>query len=258
MQNKKNILISNDDGISADGIKYLYETLKLDYNVFVVAPHTEKSASSLSTTIKNPLHIHKLKWDDNENIYQITGTPADCIKMSLSVLFDTKFDLIVSGINKGTNSGRNLLYSGTLGCVIEGAMRGFLGIAFSCHEFMNPNYKKILKYIPKIIDFFLENKPDEGTIINVNFPSKDKEIKGFKLARQGQSRWLEKPDKRLHPEGYDYYWLGVHWKDYKEEANSEIEHLKEGYITATPVHVNELTDHKYLNLKKDEFENSFF
>ncbi len=255
--NKPLILISNDDGISAPGIKHLANSLAQDFSLAIVAPHGEKSGAGLSTTMIKPLHIHKVKWENNTPAWKVTGTPADSVKLALSVLLERKPDLIVSGINRGSNAGRNILYSGTVGCVIEGAFRNIPGIAFSCTDLEKPNYQRFEKYIPSIVNHFLENKPPYGSFINVTFPENNLEIKGFKMARQGQSRWFENPDKRTHPEGHNYYWLGGEWLDHDEHDDSEIKYLNQGYITAAPIHVNELTDVEFLKKHKENFEKLF-
>ncbi|MBN2479139.1 MAG: 5'/3'-nucleotidase SurE [Parachlamydiales bacterium] len=260
MENNKKpyILISNDDGISAPGIKHLWNALHEQFDVVIVAPNSEKSGAGLSTTMFKALHTFKVKWPNDTVAYRVTGTPTDSIKLALSSLLERKPDLIVSGINRGSNAGRNILYSGTCGCAIEGALRGFPGIAFSCDELDDPSYENFEKYIPDIVNHFLKNRPPFGTFINVTFPEKTLEIKGFKMARQGKSRWFESPDKRQHPEGHQYFWLGGEWLFHEEDILDGDTHLvKQGYITAVPIDVTELTHHDYLEKNKQDFENLY-
>jgi 5'-nucleotidase len=255
MTTKRKILITNDDGIFAPGIKHLWTALKDHAELFIVAPATERSGCGLATTSTKPLALKQIDWEDNTPAWSVSGTPADCMKLALSVILKIKPDLIVSGINKGSNSGKNVLYSGTVGGVIEGVLRNIPGLAFSCENFMNPNFAFFEKYIPPIVEFFSENPLPFGSFINVTFPSHpQKGINGLKMARQGKGYWVENPDRRTHPEGHIYYWLGGQWKDYKEEEISDVALLKQGFITAVPIHVAELTDHSLLEKHKDSFE----
>lgn len=252
------ILISNDDGIDAEGIKYLWLALHEKYDVAIAAPHIEKSGSSMATTMLKPLHIHKVNWEKNTPAWKITGTPTDTVKLALSVLLKRKPDLVVSGINKGTNAGANVLYSGTVGCAIESSMRNIPAIAFSCYDLYQPAYDKAVKYIPGIVDYFLNNLPTYGTLLNVTFPKKELPIKGIKLATQGKTRWFETPSERLHPEGHYYYWLGGKIQDVDgENETSDTYLLEKGYITLTPIKVTELTDLTYLEKTKENFEKYF-
>jgi 5'-nucleotidase len=253
------VLVTNDDGIHALGIKHLCNALKGYAEFVVVAPASEQSAVSLSTTIRHPLRIEKIHWEDHSNIWSVTGTPADCVKLALSVLLDYRPDLVIAGINRGTNAGRNVLYSGTVAATIESVIQGIPAIAFSCRDYIDPNYRCIEKYIPLVMQYVLEHPLPKGTLLNVNFPEKKFEgIKGFKLARQGNEYWGENPDMRHHPaEGHSYYWLGAKLKQSEEDEESDITWLKRGYMTAVPVHIGDLTDHQYLQAKRALFENLF-
>ena len=201
MSEKPYILISNDDGINAPGIKHLWKSLHETYDVVIVAPHREKSGMGLATSLLRPLHSFDVKWENNTPAWKITGTPTDSVKIALSSLLEKQPDLVVAGINKGSNAGTTVLYSGTVACTIEATLRNIPGIAFSCYDFDNPNYQICEKYIPHIVDHILKNPMPKGTLLNVTFPSNNLEIKGFKMARQGKGRWIESPDKRKHPEG---------------------------------------------------------
>jgi 5'-nucleotidase len=258
MDKKAFILISNDDGIYAPGIKHLWNCLNDKYEVAIVAPHKEKSGFSLATTMLRPLHILEVNWEKETPAWKITGTPTDSIKLALSVLLEKKPNLIVSGINKGSNAGLNVLYSGTVACVIEAVLRGIPGIAFSCFELKDPPYEIAEKYIPFIVEHFLKYPPPKGTLINVTFPKKQLGIKGIKMAKQGHGKWIETPDERLHPEGHYYYWLGgkhENSKDDDEDCDTYL--LNQGFITLVPIHVQKLTDYEYLNKQKGIFDKEF-
>lgn len=255
MNKRPNILITNDDGINALGIKHLWNSLKNFADLTIIAPHMEQSAVGLSISIRQPLHIQAVTWANPTKAWSVTGTPADCVKLALKVILDSPPDLVVSGINRGTNAGRNVLYSGTVAGAIEGVMHNIPGVAFSCNDFIDPDYQLVEKYIPTVIKHVLEHPLPSGTLLNVNFPEKVHGIKGFKMARQGKEHWSENPDKRTHPvEGHDYYWLGNTIATFDEDTESDIAWLKQGYVTAVPIHIGELTDHAHLKKSKSHFE----
>lgn len=236
------LLITNDDGIDAPGIFHLWEAVHEFADVAIVAPHTEKSGSGLSITWKKPLHIHPVSWQKNTPAWSVSGTPADCVKMALAVLLEKKPTMIISGVNRGSNAGRTVLYSGTIGGVIEGSLKNIPGIAFSFSDFDIPPLSATQKYIFPVIQHFIDHPLPHGTLLNVNFPYHCKEkIQGFLMAKQGKSYWQEAPDRRVHPEGAPYYWLGGAWGSVEEDPQSDVALLEQGYVTAVPIHVGELT-----------------
>jgi 5'-nucleotidase len=225
----------------------------------VVAPANEQSAVSLSATIRRPLLIEQIEWDKKVPVWSINGTPSDCVRLALNVILEEKPDLIVSGINRGNNSGRNILYSGTVAAAIESVIHEIPAIAFSCHDFVNPNYHLVTKYIPLVAEYVLNHPLPRGTLLNVNFPSATHgTIKGFKMTRQGKEYWGENPEKRYHPvEGHSYYWLGAKLREFAEDEECDITWLNRGYVTAVPVHIEDLTDHQHLAKAKMSFEELF-
>lgn len=259
MKTRPHILITNDDGIHSPGIKQLWDALKDVANVTVIAPASEQSAVGLSVTIRHPIRIEKLDWHQHEQAWSVTGTPADCVKMALNVVMEKRPDIIMSGINRGGNAGRNVLYSGTVAGAIEGTLQGIPSVAFSCWDYKDTDYSVASKFIRPMLQHVLENPLPRGTLLNVNFPSKAcKEIKGVKLTRQGKEYWAENPDKRLHPaEQSAYYWLGVRLAEFNEEEDCDVVWLKKGYVAAVPVHIDELTDHNHLLKQKQKFEEFF-
>lgn len=256
MQKSLNILMTNDDGIGASGIRHLWSALKHKAHLTIVAPSAEQSAVGLSITLRHPLHINACTWFDHTPAWSINGTPSDCVKLGLGVIMEAKPDLVVSGINRGNNSGRNMLYSGTVAAAIEAVIHDIPGIAFSCYDYHETDYALVESYIPKIIDYILQHPMPKGTLLNVNFPSKShKKIHGIKFTRQGQGYWMENPDKRSHPTEYhSYYWLGAKLYECEEEADSDVYWLQRGYATAVPIHVGELTHHLYLASQKSHFD----
>lgn len=258
---KPRILITNDDGVHAPGIKHLWKALKDIADVTIVAPAVEQSAAGLSITIRRPLHIEEIRWnDESTGIWSVNGTPSDCVKLALSVIMPEPPHLIVSGINRGSNAGRNVLYSGTVAAVIEGILHDIPGIAFSVGDYQNPNYERITDHIPKIVDYAIKHPLPLGTLLNVNFPKQHLgEIKGIKMTRQGREFWVENPEKRDHPvEERHYYWLGAQLAQYPEHEDSDIAMLNQGFATAVPIHISELTDLNHMESQKqlfDEFVN---
>lgn len=253
-----NILITNDDGIDSPGIWHLWHAVKDFAKITIVAPQSEQSVTALSITTRTPLRIKQREWESAE-AYMVNGTPADCVKMAFSVIMKQPPDLVLSGINRGTNAGRNVLYSGTCGGAIESALRGVPGIAFSISDYENPEFAFTKTFIPQVIDFTVKYPLPKETILNVNFPKLTKEgVKGVKLARQGREYLLESPLQREHPsEGGAYFWMGMKFTPCEEHENSDVHLLKQGYMTAVPVHVGELTHFHHLDQHKDLFEQHF-
>ena len=243
MTSRPFLLITNDDGIHAPGIKHLWQAVHEFADVAIVAPHVEKSGCGLSITWAKPLRLHPCSWDLNTPAWSLNGTPADCVKMALSVVLEKRPNMIISGINRGSNAGRTVLYSGTVGGVIEGALKNIPGIAFSFSDLETPPVTATREYIFPLIRHFLKHPLPHGTFLNVTFPNDCKNgVKGFRMAKQGRGYWIESPDKRIHPEGLPYYWLGGKWAPFEEDSESDVALLEQGYITGVPIHVGELTD----------------
>lgn len=253
MQKKPYLLITNDDGIEAPGLFALYRAVCNFAEVVIIAPASEQSGVGAAISLRNPLQIQSVSWPNNPAVWKITGTPADCVRLGLHTILDRRPDLILSGINRGSNAGRTILYSGTVGAVIEGTMKDVPGIAFSSVNYKNPNYEQFKEFVQPIVLQCLTQPMPKGTLLNVNFPNAEK-IQGIKLAYQGMGYWMEDPEQRLHPEGHEYYWLGGKWSTHEEEEGSDVYLLEKGYITAVPIHVNQLTDKTLLAERKQLFE----
>lgn len=256
---KPTILITNDDGIWAPGIRHLCNSVKEACNVVVVAPAFEQSGVGLSVTLHTPLQAKEVDFGDNRvQAWQVNGTPADCVRMALRVLLSSPPDMVLSGINRGGNAGRNILYSGTIGGIIDAAFRGLPGIAFSCEDKKDPGYTCFEDQILPLVQYLLKHPLPSHNFLNVSFPSEHKyNHKGIRLAKQGMSHYIENPEKRTHPEGSEYYWMGCGHKEYEEPEESDISLLKQGYVTAVPVQVGELTNHEIFHSRKDSFLDHF-
>lgn len=169
MKPKPHLLIINDDGIHAPGIKHLWKTLVDDFDLTIVAPASEKSGMGIAITVREPLHIDRVFWEKETPAWKITGTPADCVRLGISVILKQKPDLIVSGINQGSNTGTTVLASGTVGAVIEGALRNVPGIAFSCEDFISPDFdNSIFEDDPDAFVLFAEREGVKLGLIQAN------------------------------------------------------------------------------------------
>lgn len=246
------ILLTNDDGINAEGIRTLWEGLKDFADLAIVAPAVEQSGKGVSVTFYGPIRAESKSFFENTPAFAAHGTPADCVKLALGGLLDWTPDLIVSGINHGSNAGRGILYSGTVGCVIQGTLQNIPGIAFSYTCPDADVFPHVKPYLFPIVEYALEHPFPKGTFLNVNFPKKT--IQGIKMARQGLEYWYETPRKVEHPEGHLEFHLEMSLQDHDEHPESDIALLKAGFVTAVPIHINELTDHTHLEEKRTHFD----
>ena len=251
--NRPKILITNDDGVYAEGIKALWQSVADFADVMVVAPSENVSGAGVSITLNNPLRMEEIEWASGKMAWKVSGRPADCVKLGLNAFAPGKPDLILSGINRGSNSGRTVFYSGTVGGVIEGALRRVPGIAFSYENYDSPDFNQLKKYILPIVQHTLAHPLPDGTILNINFP--DQPFKGIRLAQQGLGYMNDDPDKRIHPtEKTPYYWLGEKWEHHDEPHDSDVVLLSQGYITAVPIRVQELTHQLHIDNHRSVFE----
>tara|TARA_B100001063_G_scaffold60716_1_gene54824 strand:+ start:210 stop:980 length:771 start_codon:yes stop_codon:yes gene_type:complete len=247
------ILVTNDDGISAPGIRSLIGVMNKIGNVIVIAPDSPQSAMSHAITINSTLHCNKIKIDDGPQIeYSCSGTPADCVKLGINEILDVKPDLCVSGINHGSNSSINVIYSGTMSAAIEATIEGVPAIGFSLLDYeWNANFNHIEKYIKEITLKALRNGIPNGTTLNVNFPNMDKgEIQGVKICRQAKAYWIEKFDKRTNPLGKEYYWLTGDFVNNDKNKDTDEFALKSGYISIVPVK-HDFTDYDSISKIQD-------
>ena len=248
MKTKPLILVTNDDGITAPGLRSLIEVMNEIGEVVVVAPDSPQSGMGHAITINSTLYCDKIKVTDGPQLeYSCSGTPADCVKLAINELLDKKPDLCVSGINHGSNSSINVIYSGTMSAAIEAGIEGVPAIGFSLLDFKwNANFKPLKEYIKKISLEALKKGIPKDVVLNVNFPLlKNGKIKGMKICRQARAYWVEEFDKRTNPMGREYYWLtGTFINEDKGEDTDEWA-LNKGYISIVPTQFD-LTAHHSL------------
>lgn len=246
MKNQKPlILVTNDDGVSAPGIRALINVMATIGEVIVVAPDKPQSAMGHAITINNTLYLNKIsKENDSITEYSCSGTPVDCVKLAVNEILKRKPDLCVSGVNHGSNSSINVIYSGTMSAAVEAGIEGIPAIGFSLLNYnWDADFEPVKSFIKKIVLETLEKKLPEGVILNVNFPKlKEKEIKGIKICRQAKALWVEKFDKRQTPFGKDYYWLSGEFVNQDKGNDTDEWALENGYISVVPVQFD-LTAH---------------
>ena len=243
------ILVTNDDGITAPGIRALIEVMKEIGEVVVVAPDSAQSGMGHAVTINNTLTLEKVQIDaELEHEYACSGTPVDCVKIALGQILDRRPDLCVSGINHGSNSSINVIYSGTMSAALEAGMSGIPAIGFSLLDFSwNADFEQIKTFVKKITTQALENGIPKEVVLNVNFPRLlTEEIKGIKVCRQAKAVWIEDFDKRMSPNGKEYYWLKGEFVNQDKGEDTDEWALRNGFISIVPVHFD-LTAHHAIN-----------
>ena len=238
MSNKPLILVTNDDGISAPGIRTLISIMNEIGKVVVVAPDSPQSAMGHAITINSTLQCRKIKIDDGpQEEYSCSGTPADCVKLGINEILKKKPDLCVSGINHGSNASINVIYSGTMSAAIEASVEGVPAIGFSLLDYsLKANFNPTKNIIKRITIKALSEGIPARTALNVNFPNLDEtEIKGIKVCNQANTYWIEKFDKRTNPQGREYYWLTGEFINNDKSEESDEWALKNGYVSVVPV-----------------------
>ncbi len=243
------ILVTNDDGITAPGLRALIRIMKQIGEVIVVAPDSPQSGMGHAITIDNTLYSKKVVIDKEEGApseYSCSGTPADCVKLALQEILDRKPDICVSGINHGSNASINVIYSGTMSAAIEAGIEGIPAIGFSlCDYSWEADFSYTAKSIQKIVTEALMHGIPKGVVLNVNIPKIDNEPKGIKVCRQARANWKEKFDKRISPTGKDYYWLTGEFELLDNGEDTDEWALSEGYVSVVPTQFD-LTAHQVI------------
>lgn len=261
------ILISNDDGIVALGIRVLANTMaKEGHEVTVVAPDVERSATGHGITMHQPIRAEKMEgiFEPQVKAYACSGTPSDCVKLALDALLEDKPDFVLSGINQGANLATDILYSGTVSAAMEGTIEGITSIALSLNSFINKEFQPSANFAVKLINQLKENPLPKPTLLNVNIPAiPETEITGVKITCQGIRHYMDIFEKRVDPRGKSYYWLsGTVEEDLQQpqlmnlpsDVSTDVFGNQENYITITPLQYN-LTD--VLTIKHLQKQNLF-
>lgn len=233
---EKLILVCNDDGVTAPGINALIEVVKPLGKVVVVAPDKPQSGMGHAITINSTLRYTTIKKEPNLEIHSCTGTPVDCVKLAVNVILERKPDIVVSGINHGSNASINVIYSGTMSAAIEGCLEGIPSVGFSLlNHSIDANFNPSKPYVKKIAEWVLKQGLPQGVCLNVNIPNlSESELMGFKICRQARANWEEEFDKRKDPGGNDYFWLTGVFKNYDQGRDTDIWALSNNYISVVP------------------------
>ncbi len=229
------VLISNDDSINAPGIMRLVDCVPENVDIIVVAPAAPQSGQSSALTVGMPLRINSLPDYKNARIFTVNGTPADCIKLAMHAIVPRRPDLVLAGINHGSNSGCNVIYSGTMGAVIEGCIRGITSCGFSIlHHSMNADFTMCIPFVKDIIEELLRSPLPQGVCLNVNIPARVNP-KGVKICRAATGVWANEYARYTDPTGNPFYMLQGHFVNNEPEATDTDEYwLTQGYISAVP------------------------
>jgi 5'-nucleotidase len=250
------ILVTNDDGIMAPGIRNLIAFMLELGEVVVVAPDKGQSGMGHAVTITQPLRLERIAVDGDHIEYSCSGTPVDCVKLAVNKVLHRKPDILVSGINHGSNASINVIYSGTMSAAIEGAMEGIPSIGFSLLDFrFDADFMAAKKYIQQIVINVLDHGLPVGNCLNVNIPAvKEDKIKGVRVCRQANANWVEEFDHRKDPRGKDYYWLTGKFQLHEDVDETDEWALVNNYISLVPIQFD-FTAHKLIpGLKNWKFD----
>ena len=241
------LLLTNDDGIYAKGIEALYEELRREHEVLVVAPETEQSAVGHAITLMDPLRVKPVNRNGAFFGYAVNGTPADCVKLAIKELMEAPPDLVVSGINLGANVGINVIYSGTVSAATEGTILGIPAIAVSINSIRTPDFEPAALFAGSLVRAVAREGLPPRTLLNVNVPALPAaEIKGVRVTRQGVTRFVERFERRVDPRDSVYYWQCGSTPLFEEDGDTDGSALAEGYISVTPIHYD-LTNYAFLD-----------
>lgn len=231
------ILITNDDGITAPGIKNLVEAAKTLGKVVVVAPDKAQSGMGHAITIGTPLRMNKVDMFGDVEAWQTSGTPVDCVKLAVDKILHRKPDICISGINHGANHSINVIYSGTMSAAMEASIESIPSIGFSLLDYrFEADFSAAVFYANKIIKTVLENNLDKHLLLNVNIPSvPKKEIKGIKICKQAYAKYKEEFDERIDPHGKKYYWLTGEFINFDKDKDTDVWALQNNYVSVVPV-----------------------
>lgn len=235
--NKPLILVTNDDGITAKGIASLVEAVKDMGDLVVIAPDKPQSGMGHAISVNNILRLFKSDEYPGTICFSCTGTPVDCVKLAIYHVMHRKPDLIVSGVNHGSNASTNVLYSGTMSAAVEGALEGIPAIGFSLLDYdHDADFTASKKIIQTVVRNVLEKKLPENVCLNVNIPKGNfEDIKGIKICRQARAFWEDKFDCRKDQFGREYFWLTGEFKNFDSGNDTDMWALENNYVSIVPI-----------------------
>ena len=244
------LLLSNDDGIYAEGLKAMHTQFRHRWSTIIVAPDRERSAISHAITLATPIRSHKIAWRDGDAAHAVSGTPADCIKLAMMELLTDRPDLMISGINPGANAGININYSGTLAAAREATIYGVPALAISIMAKKPRVYDQTARFVEGLADTIVSRGLAAGTFLNVNVPDLPlDQIKGVRISRQNIKPLNEQMERRIDPQQRPYYWHTVLPDDKPEESESDVAVISEDYISITPLKCD-VTDYQSIQSLK--------
>ena len=248
------ILVTNDDGITAPGVRNLINFMNEIGEVIVVAPNSPQSGKGHAITINSTLSFEELNLEGPQRDFSCSGTPVDCVKMALDKILPRRPDIVVSGINHGANSSINVIYSGTMSAAVEAGVEGLPAIGFSLLDFSwEADFMQAKDFIQDIVRKTLKNPMPKGVVFNVNIPNLTKEeIKGVKICKQANAKWEESFDERINPHGKKYYWLTGYFNNMDESEDADETALANGFISIVPVKFD-LTAYEYIDQLRAEY-----
>lgn len=231
------ILVTNDDGITAPGIRALVEAVKDLGNVIVVAPDSPQSGMGHAITIGEPLRLHQTDVFDGIDAYECSGTPVDCVKLARDIILHRKPDLCVSGINHGANHSINIIYSGTMSAAMEAAIEGVPSVGFSLLDYRyEADFSLARDVANRVVKQMLADPMPQHTLLNVNIPKcTAEEFQGIKICRQAYAKWEEEFEQRTDPRGKDYFWMTGKFVNLDDRADTDVIALKNNYASVVPV-----------------------
>ena len=257
MSKRPLILITNDDGITSPGLRSLIDVMNEIGEVVVVAPDSPQSAMGHAITINSTLHCSKIKLNKGpQKEFSCSGTPADCVKLAVNELLKRKPDICVSGINHGSNSSINVIYSGTMSAALEAGIEGIPAIGFSLLDYRwGANFEPLKPAIKTITENAIKNGIPQNVVLNVNMPQVDssEELNGIKICRQAKAYWIEKFDKRTNPMGKEYYWLTGEFINKDKGEDTDEWALNKNFISIVPVQYDLTAHHVIQELNTWDF-----
>jgi 5'-nucleotidase len=240
------ILLSNDDGIHSPGLHALAQAIADLGEIWVVAPDREQSSVGHAITLSDPIWIRPYAFDGVHAAFAVGGTPADCVKLALTDLMPQRPDLILSGINRGENTGISTIYSGTVSAATEGTISGVASLAISLDSFTSNAFGPAARIARQLAVLVVQHGLPSDTLLNVNVPHVPQEkLKGIRVTRQGRARWKETFEKRVDPRGRNYYWMDGFKVEMEEPDDTDGRALADGFVSVTPIRLD-MTHHQFI------------